>query len=109
MPAKTPPRKTKVTSPVGLTDHLRTKARQRREGQGVLTSIGRHAPPRRNDLLPQLAISYVDLDQIQPALRRVRRNDEAQTARVLASIHKFSIVAPILVRASLPGPGRELS
>lgn len=101
MPAKTPPRKPRVTSPVGLTDHLKTKARQRREGQGVLTSIGRHAPPSRNDLLPQLAISYVELDHIQPALRRVRRNEAAQTARVLASIHKFGIVAPILVDDSL--------
>jgi DNA modification methylase len=97
MSANTPPKTTKVTPAVGLTAHLKNKSRSRREAQQLLASIGVHAPTRRNDLLPQLNIVYAAIDQIQPAVRRVRRKDAAQTARVLSSIRKFGIVAPILV------------
>lgn len=91
------PTKTKVRPPAGLSAHLKTKSRTRRESQQLLTSIGVHAPLGRNDLLPPLNIVYAAITQIQPAVRRVRRKDATQTARVLSSIRKFGIVAPILV------------
>jgi DNA modification methylase len=91
------PTKAKIRPPAGLANHLKSKSRARRETQQTLTSIGVHAPAQRNDLLPQLNIVYAAIDQIQPAARRVRRKEAAQTARVLSSIRKFGIVAPILV------------
>src|SRR4051794_35832677 len=97
MSADRSPTKAKIRPPAGLADHLKTKSRARRESQQKLTSIGVHAPAQRNDLLPQLHIIYAALDQIQPAARRVRRKEALQTTRVLSSIRKFGIVAPILV------------
>ena len=97
MPVDRPPSKTKVTSPEGVTAHLKTQSRQRRERQKALTTIGFHAPARRNDLLPRLQITFTAIDRIRPAARRVRKKEAAQTARVLSSIKKFGIVAPILV------------
>ena len=97
MPVEKTPRANSVKLSAGLTPHLKTKSRQRRERQRQLTDVGRHMAPPRNDLLPKLVVSYVPIDQIQPAARRVRKQDATQTARVLSSINKFGICAPILV------------
>lgn len=97
MPVEKKSRANSVKLSAGLTPHLKTKSRQRRERQRQLTDVGRHMAPPRNDLLPKLVVSYVPIDQIQPAARRVRKQDATQTARVLSSISKFGICAPILV------------
>lgn len=97
MPANTKSTKTTITPAAGLSAHLKNKSRSRREAQQALTSIGVHAPAQRNDLLPQLNIVYAPILDIKSAVRRVRRKDATQTARVLSSIRKFGIVAPILV------------
>lgn len=89
-----------VAPPEGVTPHLKEKSRARREREKLLTKVGSHAPTPRNDLLPKLEVIYTPVDRIRPANRRVRRKEAAQTARVKASVHKFGIVAPILVDES---------
>ncbi len=81
----------------GVTDVLHVKARQRRDRHRALTAIGDQTPARRNDFLPQLAISYVPIEQLRLAQRRVRRPDSTQVARVLASIKEFGVCHPVLV------------
>jgi DNA modification methylase len=96
MPVEKTRRANSVKPSAGLMPHLKTKSRQRRERQRQLTDAGRHMAPPRNDLLPKLVVSYVPIDQILPAARRVRKQDATQTARVLSSINKFGICAPIV-------------
>ena len=67
------PRKAVIAAPDGLTPKLKTKSRARRERQRTLAGIADHAPKRRNDLLPKLAVSYVPIDELRQAPRRVRR------------------------------------
>jgi hypothetical protein len=81
----------------GLTPKLKTKSRARRERQRALTEIADHIPKRRNDLLPSLAVSYVPIDEMRPAPRRVRRAEAAQVARIRVSIEKFGVCQPILI------------
>lgn len=97
MPAERQLTNKRVTPPEGVTGHLKTKSRQRRQREKLLTTVGFHAPAPRNDLLPKLEIAYAPIDRVRPAQKRVRKKDAAQTARVKASIEKFGIVAPVLV------------
>ena len=66
------PRNAAVAAPDGLTPKLKTKSRTRRERQRKLAEIVDHAPKRRNDLLPQLAVSYVPIGELRPVTHRVR-------------------------------------
>lgn len=100
MPDENLPRHTKVAPPEGVTPQLKTKSRQRRERQRRLSTAELHAPVARNDLLPKLEIIHAPIEKVRPATRRVRKKDAAQTARVLSSIRKFGVVAPILVDES---------
>ena len=100
MTAERSPTNKKVKPPEGVTSHLKTKSRQRRERQRLLTTVGFHAAAQRNDLLPKLEIIYAPIESVRPANRRVRKQDVAQTARVLSSIRKFGVAAPILVDES---------
>ena len=59
MPIKGYPRKAVVAAPNGLAPALKAKSRTRRERQRALAEIADHSPKRRNDLLPQLAVSDV--------------------------------------------------
>jgi hypothetical protein len=61
-----------IASPAGLTPNLKAKSRARRQRQRELAEIVDHAPKRRNDLLPKLAVSYVPIDELRRAQRRVR-------------------------------------
>jgi DNA modification methylase len=97
MPTKKAARKAVVAGPDGLTPALKSKSRARREGQRALAETAEHAPKRRNDLLPKLAVSYVPIDELRPAPRRVRRAVAAQVARIRASIEKFGLCQPILI------------
>ena len=91
------PRKAVIAAPDGLRPQLKAKSRARRERQRALAGIADHAPKRRNDLLPKLAVSYVPVDELRPAPRRVRRANAAQIARIRASIEKFGVCQPILI------------
>jgi hypothetical protein len=75
-----------IASPDGLTPNLKAKSRARRQRQRALAEIADHAPKRRNDLLPKLAVSYVPIDELRQAPRRVRRAHAEQIARIRASI-----------------------
>jgi DNA modification methylase len=97
MPIEGYAQKAAVTGADGLTPKLKTKSRARRERQRALAEIADHAPKRRNDLLPSLSVSYVPIDELRPALRRVRRAEAEQVARVRASIEKFGVCQPILI------------
>jgi DNA modification methylase len=91
------PRKAVIAAPDGLTPQLKTKSRARRERQRTLAGIADHASKRRNDLLPRLAVSYVPIDELRRAPRRVRRAEAPQVARIRASIEKFGVCQPILI------------
>ena len=93
------PQRKHIEAALGITPELQRKSKTRREKQHALTEIAARAPKRRNDLLPQLSIVRMPIDSLAPATRRVRRSDEAQIARVRASIEKFGICAPILIGA----------
>jgi ParB-like nuclease domain len=97
MPIDKYARKAAVAAPDGLTPALKAKSRARRERQRALAEIADHPPKRRNDLLPQLAVSHVPIDELRPAPRRVRRAEAAQVARIRASIEKFGVCQPILI------------
>jgi ParB-like nuclease domain len=89
--------KTVIASPDGLTPNLKAKSRARRQRQRALAEIADHAPKRRNDLLPKLTVSYVPIDELGQAPRRVRRAEAPQVARIRASIEKFGVCQPILI------------
>ena len=91
------PRKAVITAPDGLTPKLKTKSRARRERQRTLAGIADHAPKRRNDLLPKLAVSYVPIDELRQTPRRVRRAHAEQIARIRASIEKYGVCQPVLI------------
>jgi ParB-like chromosome segregation protein Spo0J len=91
------PRKAVIGAPDGLTPQLKTKSRARRERQRTLAGIADHAPKRRNDLLPTLAVSYVPIEELRQAPRRVRRAHAEQVARIRASIEKFGVCQPVLI------------
>ena len=86
-----------IGSPDGLTPNLKAKSRARRQRQCALAEIVDHAPKRRNDLLPKLAVSYAPIDELRQAQRRVRRAHAEQIARIRASIEKFGVCQPILI------------
>lgn len=90
-------RKASVAPAAGITGLLTAKARRRRDSQRGLSEIAGHMPVRRNDLLAQLTISYLPIDQLLPARRRVRQRDPVQVARIKSSIEKFGICQPVLV------------
>lgn len=87
----------KVRSADGIKDAAHEKARCRRERQVASRELADHAPVRRNDLLPDLTVSYLPVDALRDAERKVRRHDEAQVARIRNSILKFGICQPVLV------------
>jgi ParB-like chromosome segregation protein Spo0J len=85
-----------IASPDGFTLNLKTKSRARRQRQRALAEIADHAPKRRNDLLPKLAVSYIPIDELRQAPRRIRRAESAQVARIRVSIEKLGVCQPIL-------------
>jgi DNA modification methylase len=84
-------------APGGLTDHLSAQSRKRRETQRALTATVAHAALRRNDLSPLLKIDRLPIDSVRPATRRVRRAEAGQIAKIMSSIRKFGLCAPILI------------
>jgi hypothetical protein len=84
----------------GLTDRLGALSRKRRETQRALTETVARAPHGRNDLSPTLRIERLPTDSLKPAARRVRRAEAGQVAKIMSSIRKFGLCAPILIAAN---------
>jgi hypothetical protein len=76
-----------IASPDGLMPNLKAKSRARRQRQRALAEIVDHAPKRRNDLLPRLTVSYVPIDELRRAPRRVCRA-EAPASRAHPRQHR---------------------
>ncbi len=81
----------------GLKATLSERSRKRRSRHQSLREMGENRSAARNDLLPDLSVSYVPIDQLVPARRRLRRDDPVQVERIKASILRFGICRPILV------------
>ena len=52
---------------------------------------------QRNDILPLLELSYIPVDHLQPAPRKVRKLDPAHVREVAASISALGFCVPLLV------------
>jgi DNA modification methylase len=83
--------------PAGLTEHLTAQSRQRRQTCNALAETAAHAPSVRNDLSPLLKIERIPIDRLKPAPRRVRRSQPKQLAKIMSSIRRFGLCAPILI------------
>ena len=85
-----------ASSGAGLRSVLRAKSRARREALGDIQAADKSL--RRNgDPILDLQIEMLSLGDLQPATRRVKKANPAQLARVIASIQRFGLVAPVLV------------
>jgi len=83
--------------PGGITERLGVRSRTRREAQRGLTEAAAHAPGPRNDLSPHLKVERRPIGSLNPAGRRVRRAEARQIAKVVSSIRRFGLCAPILI------------
>ncbi len=84
----------------GVKDEIAARSRLRRETQEALVEVGdRAGGRRRNDLVPELRLEYMDVKAVKAASRRVRSRDAAQAARIRGSIERFGISRPILVNS----------
>tara|TARA_R100001244_G_scaffold86820_10_gene66503 strand:- start:40704 stop:42185 length:1482 start_codon:yes stop_codon:yes gene_type:complete len=73
------------------------KTRNRREGLALKREMAeRGERARRNDLLPELSITYCPIDHLRPPRRRTRREDPEQIARIAASITESGFSLPLL-------------
>ena len=91
-----------ITPRASLSDQLRRKSRNRREGQERMT-VASVAQRRRNDMLPRLELSYVPLGELRPSARKLRKLDPAHVREVASSISLLGFCDPLLV-----GRGNEL-
>lgn len=65
-------RSPEVETAAELKPALLKKAREGRQTQRAFSLCERHSSGRRNDLLPRLAVDYVQVESLQPARRRIR-------------------------------------
>jgi DNA modification methylase len=79
-----------------LGDQLRRKSRNRRESQERM-ALASPAQRRRNDLLPRLELSYVRLDELRPASRKLRKLDPVHVREVASSISLLGFCDPLLI------------
>ena len=79
-----------------FTEHLRRKSRHRRDHQERLATASA-APPRRNDILPRLELSYIRIADLRPSPRKVRKLDPAHVREVASSISALGFCVPLLV------------
>jgi ParB-like nuclease domain len=100
---KEPPLKARIDSisiPSPLTDQLKEKSRRRRDDLRRARQVSAKPTTRRNDLLPQLAITYVPLDELRSSKRKLRRLDAAHVREVASSIATLGFCAPLLIDRS---------
>jgi len=78
-----------------LTRQLRHRSRARRDSQEWLAraSIAR----RRNDILPRLELTYMQLSELRPSSKKVRTLDPAHVREVAAPIAALGFCDPLLV------------
>ncbi len=76
---------------------LKTKSRRRREGLTRLAESAAAPRPLRNDVLPQLEITYVPLGELRSPARKVRKIDPAHVREVAATISALGFCVPILI------------
>ncbi len=86
----------KIRTASGVTKTLAQQTQQRRQTLREMHDSAAHMPVRRNDLSPELKIERVPIDSLKPANRRVRRANAAQVERIIASIRRFGVCAPVL-------------
>jgi DNA modification methylase len=79
-----------------LGDQLRRKSRNRRESQERL-ALASAAQRRRNDMLPRLELSYLRLEELRPAGRKLRKLDPAHVQEVASSIGLLGFCDPLLI------------
>jgi hypothetical protein len=92
------PRRTgRVRPAAGIKEGMRAKSRGRRDCNRTLLEIAEASPAIRNDLLPKLSSSSVEIAKLIPASRRARRTGKEQIERIKASICKFGVCQPVLV------------
>ena len=80
-----------------LSDKLKTKGRARREGLRRLAAAAPAPRGRRNDLLPHLELTYLPVDQIRPAPKKIRKLDPAHVREIAAAITELGFCDPILI------------
>jgi hypothetical protein len=80
-----------------LSDTLRAKGRRRREGLRRLAAAAPAPRARRNDILPHLELTYLPLDQIRPAPKKIRKLDPAHVREIAAAITELGFCDPILI------------
>ena len=91
-----------ITPRASLSDQLRRKSRNRREGQERM-ALAPAPRRRRNDVLPRLELSYLSLEELRPSARKLRKLDPAHVREVASSIGQLGFCDPLLV-----GRGNEL-
>jgi hypothetical protein len=79
-----------------FTEQLRRRSRHRRDQQERLAMASR-ARSRRNDVLPQLQLSYIPIDDLRASPRKLRNLDPTHVREVAASIGALGFCEPILV------------
>jgi hypothetical protein len=79
-----------------LGDQLRRKSRNRREAKERM-ALASAAKRRRNDMLPRLELSYVRLEELRPAGRKLRKLDPAHVQEVASSIGLLGFCDPLLI------------
>jgi DNA modification methylase len=79
-----------------LTDQLKVKSRQRREGlERLRTTAPARAP--RNDLLPYLELVQIPLEDLRMPSREVRKLDPAHVREVANTISTLGFCAPVII------------
>ena len=79
---------------------LKARDREKRAREAQLAAVGRGSPGRRrNTLVPELTLEWRQLDELKGATRHVRKVDEAQVARILASVEAHGVCRPVVISA----------
>jgi len=86
-----------MTTKPSFTNQLRGKSRRRRVELDRMAKAAATRRPRRNDLLPLLAISYVPLTKLRQTKRKLRRLDPVHVREVASAIGALGFCHPILV------------
>jgi DNA modification methylase len=69
----------------------------RRESLRRLAAADRMTGARRNDILPHLELTYLPLDQLQSAAKKIRKLDAAHVREIAAAMAEFGFCDPILI------------
>lgn len=83
-----------------LKSQLNAKSVARRERHKGDVGVARAAAGARNDLLPHLEIVHRPTASLKNGVRRTRKSTPAQIERVIESINRFGLVAPLLIDSS---------